>query len=219
MDPNSSPIQITYREELKRKGVHLSSLWMPIAILLIRDQWISAGIFALLLVITVLFEHAYACNWPVMSTMYGAIFKKMLRKPPAPGAWVVSGASYVLVAALLVVVLYETTCAAGAMVSMLVGDAMAALIGRRFGRHKAPNGKSWEGCVAFVISSAVGLTILFAIVEAPANCWIGYLALLPAATAELFEKQLHVDDNFSIPLIVGLGFQLGVILEAIGHLA
>lgn len=40
----------------------------------------------------------------------------------------------------------------------------------------------------------------------------GYLALFLAAAAELFEKQLRLDDNFSIPLIVGLALQLAFLL-------
>lgn len=112
MAPDTPHPQITYFEELKRKGIHLSSLWMVVAIILIPDWRITAAIFAVLLVITLLFEHAYACNWPVMAPMYGFFFRKMLRKPPAPGAWIVSGGAYVLAAALLVVILYAPLAAA-----------------------------------------------------------------------------------------------------------
>ena len=62
MTPDTAPPQITYFEELKRKGIHLSSLWMVAAIILIPDWRVTAGIFAVLLAITLLFEHAYACN-------------------------------------------------------------------------------------------------------------------------------------------------------------
>lgn len=151
MAPDTPHPQITYFEELKRKGIHLSSLWMVVAIILIPDWRITAAIFAVLLVITLLFEHAYACNWPVMAPMYGFFFRKMLRKPPAPGAWIVSGGAYVLAAALLVVILYAPLAAAGALAVMLTGDAAAALVGRRFGRHKAPNNKSYEGVAAFIV--------------------------------------------------------------------
>lgn len=213
MAPDTPHPQITYFEELKRKGIHLSSLWMVVAIILIPDRRITAAIFAVLLVITLLFEHAYACNWPVMGPMYGFFFRKMLRKPPAPGAWIVSGGAYVLAAALLVVILYAPLAAAGALAVMLTGDAAAALIGRRFGRHKASNNKSYEGVAAFIVVGAVALSILFAATEAPCKFYFaGYLALFPAAAAELFEKQLRLDDNFSIPLIVGLALQLAFLL-------
>ena len=213
MAPDTPHPQITYFEELKRKGIHLSSLWMVVAIILIPDWRITAAIFAVLLVITLLFEHAYACNWPVMAPMYGFFFRKMLRKPPAPGAWIVSGGAYVLAAALLVVILYAPLAAAGDLAVMLTGDAAAALVGRRFGRHKAPNNKSYEGVAAFIVVGAVALSILFAVTGAPCKFYFaGYLALFPAAAAELFEKQLRLDDNFSIPLIVGLALQLAFLL-------
>lgn len=177
-----SDIQITYFEELKRKLIHLSSLWMVFAVVLIPNRWITAGLFAFLLAGTLLWEHAYACRRPVLTPLYGFFFGRMLRKEPEPGAWIVSGGSYVLMAALLVTVLYAPLAAGGALAVMLTGDAAAALIGRRFGRHRAPNNKSWEGVAA----------------------------IIPACAAELFEKQLHIDDNFSIPVIIGFGLQLGL---------
>ena len=95
------------------------------------------------------------------------------------------------------------------MTVMLIGDTAAALIGRRFGRHRAPNNKSVEGVVAFLIASWIALAVLFAVCgAAPALYVVGFLAVLPAAAAELFEKQLRLDDNFSIPLIVGLCLEL-----------
>ena len=211
MAPDTAHPQITYFEELKRKGIHLSSLWMVVAIILIPDWRITAAIFAVLLVITLLFEHAYACNWPVMGPMYGFFFRKMLRKPPAPGAWIVSGGAYVLAAALLVVILYAPPAAAGALAVMLTGDAAAALIGRRFGRHRAPNNKSWEGVAAFLLVGGGVLALYLASVGAPPRLFLaGTAAIIPACAAELFEKQLHIDDNFSIPVIIGFGLQLGL---------
>lgn len=50
-----------------------------------------------------------------------------------------------------------------AVVAMLyngLGDAAAALVGRRWGRHRIPSGKSWEGAgAAFIVNMAVGLMV------------------------------------------------------------
>ena len=209
-----SAAEITYVEELKRKLIHLSSLWMVFAVVLIPSRPVAAGLFAFLLVATLISEHAYACNWPVLAPLYGFFFVRMLRKKPEPGAWIVSGGSYVLMAALLVTVLYEREAAGGAMTVMLTGDAAAALIGRRFGRHKAPNNKSWEGVAAFLIFGGAALGIYLALTGAGVALYLGgAIALLPACAAELFEKQLHIDDNFSIPVIVGAGLQLALLLS------
>ncbi len=204
---------ISYLEEVKRKLVHLSSLWMVVAILLIPGRWTVPVLFAVLLAITLISEHAYACRRPGLGTLYGALFGRMLRREPEPGAWIVSGGAPVLMAALLVTLLFDPLPAAGAMTVMLTADAAAALVGRRFGRHRAPNGKSWEGCAAFVVAGIVALTILFALTGAEGKYYIaGAIAVFPAAAAELFQKQLRVDDNFSIPLVVG------VVLELAGRL-
>ena len=156
-------MQISYREECKRKLVHLSSLWMVVAILLLPGRWTAAILYAVMLVLNLLCEHAYACNVPVITPLYGAIFGKMLRDEPRHGQWIVSGSPYVLAAAFLVSLLFGRVPAAAAMTVMLIGDTAAALIGRRFGRHRAPNNKSVEGVVAFLIASWIALAVLFAV--------------------------------------------------------
>lgn len=207
-------VPISYWEEWKRKLIHLSSLWMVAAVILISDRWILAGLFAFMLVGTLLWEHAYACRRPVLAPLYGFFFRRMLRKEPEYGAWIVSGGSYVLMAALLVTLLYQPLAAGGALTVMLTGDAAAALVGRRIGRHKAPNDKSWEGVAAFLLVGYGMLALYLWITGASAALYLGgACAILPACAAELFEKQLRIDDNFSIPVIVGAGLQLALYLQ------
>ena len=43
---------ITYRQEVYRKLIYLSSLWMPVFVLLV-PRWWSFAVFALLLAVTV----------------------------------------------------------------------------------------------------------------------------------------------------------------------
>lgn len=204
-------IEITYFEELKRKAVHLSSLWMVAATLLLPyffpayGRWISCGVFAALLLLTLFSEHDYANGGKYLGRLYGILFGKMLRKEVKPGMWIVSGGAFVLAAALLVNLLFVPHIAAPALAVMLTGDAAAALIGRKFGRHKAPNNKSWEGVAAFIFVGYGALAAVTALAPtAPSYFFIaGIPAVTAAAIAELFEKQLKLDDNFSIPLCVG----------------
>jgi dolichol kinase len=204
-------VEISYFEEVKRKLVHLSSLWMVAATLLLaRWQWISCLLFAVLLLLTLVSEHDYANGGRYLGRLYGKLFGKMLRNEVKPGQWIVSGGAPVLAAALLVNVLFVPFIAAASLVVMLTGDAAAALIGRKFGKHKAVNGKSWEGFAAFVITGFAALAVVLLCCCVFQRYWLwGAVAVVLAGIAELFQKQLKVDDNFSIPLCVGLVLLIG----------
>ena len=196
---------ISYWEEIKRKSVHLSSLWMVAATLLLaKHQWASCLLFLALLVLTLVSEHDYANQGKYLGRLYGKLFGKMLRDEVKPGQWIVSGGAPVLGAALLMNLLFSPLIAASALTVMLTGDAAAALIGRRFGKHKTVNGKSWEGFAAFVVAGFAALALLYFLLGVPGKFYLwGFAGVVLAAVAELFQKQLKVDDNFSIPLCVG----------------
>ncbi len=199
-------MEISYFEEIKRKLVHLSSLWMVAATLLLAQyQWCACIMFALLLVLTVVSEHDYANNGKYLGRLYGKLFGKMLRKEVRPGQWIVSGGAPVLAAALLINLLFAPVIAAAALAVMLTGDAAAALIGRKFGRHKLVNGKSLEGFLSFILAGYTALTAVFFISQMPGNFYLwGLAGVVLAAVVELFQKQLKLDDNFTIPLAVGI---------------
>ena len=202
---NGKKQPISYLEEIKRKGVHLSSLWMVAATLLLgKHQWISWVLFGALLLLTLVSEHDYANGGKYLGRLYGKLFGKMLRDEVKPGQWIVSGGAPVLAAALLVNLLFVPFIAAAAMAVMLTGDAAAALIGRKFGKHKAVNGKSWEGFFSFIIVGYGAMAAVLAIVGVQERYFLwGIAGVILAAVAELFQKQLKVDDNFSIPLCSG----------------
>ena len=199
-------MEITYREEIKRKLVHLSSLWMVAATLLLAPwRFCAAVIFLLLLVLTLVSEHDYANGGRYLGRLYGKLFGKMLRNEVRPGQWIVSGSAPVLAAALLVNLLFPAWIAASALAVLLTGDAAAALIGRRFGRHKIVNGKSLEGTVAFIVVGFIALAAVLLVTRRPyADYPAGFIAVIAAAVTELFQKQLKLDDNLTIPLCAGL---------------
>lgn len=203
--------QISYFQEVLRKLIHLSSLWMVAAIILCGEEyrlWL-AGLFGIAWILNILLEHAVACRVPYITPLYYFFFKRMLRKTPQSSDWVISGGPPVWGAAFISTLLFPTQAAATALAVMLIADTCAALVGRRFGKHKV-NGKSVEGCIAFVIggcAAAAVVGLFFAPLSLAAmGCIFG--GILAGMLAELFEKQLHVDDNFSIPLLVGAAMLL-----------
>ncbi|MBR2911577.1 MAG: hypothetical protein IKC05_08190, partial [Lentisphaeria bacterium] len=67
------------------------------------------------------------------------------------------------------------------------------------------NGKSYEGFAAFVIAGTIAVSVVFALSGLPGRCYIwGAVAVVAAAVVELFQKQLKLDDNFTIPLTAGI---------------
>lgn len=89
---------------------------------------------------------------------------------------------------------------------MLIGDTCAALIGRKLGRHKINRGlKSIEGSVAFFLSSSLILLFYMQVYNQTLSFLLfGTIGIVTATFCEIYENRIHLDDNFSIPLAVGL---------------
>ena len=205
MEERHAAAGISYRQEVLRKLIHLSSLWMVAAIMLIPQRWLTAAFFSVMLVLNLLVERAYSAGVPVVTPLFRFFFGRMIRRPPQAGQWVVTGSPPVWAAAALVSILFPRPFAASALAAMLIGDTAAALIGRRFGRHKTFNGKSYEGVAAFICAGFPAVLLVLQLCGALVRplVWGALAGVVLAAVAELFEKQLHIDDNFSIPAVVG----------------
>lgn len=217
MSDSGAGATISFRQELLRKGVHLSSLWMAALILFWPggDRTLFC-FFMTCLILNLFCEFAYARRVPVIAPLYGFLFGRMLRKDPAPGDWVVSGSPPVFLAAALTTLLFPRPIAAASLGVMLTADTAAALIGRRFGRHKINGGKSAEGTLAFFVTGTVFACAMLRFANGASWGIFAWAAagVFLASLAELFQKQLRLDDNLTIPLICGAVMTLGPLLTA-----
>lgn len=93
-----------------------------------------------------------------------------------------------------------------ALVTLGLGDPIAAIVGRRWGRVRWVNGRSVEGTLAFVVSATIGGVALLMGAHgsalAPALAVAGAAALL-GALAELYSRK--IDDNLAIPVTAWVG--------------
>ncbi len=110
--------------------------------------------------------------------------------------------------ALLLLALTRNSAVELAAVGILgIGDPMAGLIGRKFGRIKLVHGRSLEGTLSFFVSAvavAFGLLLVFAHSLSTGEALvIAIIASLFGALAELFS--LRLDDNISVPLAAAAG--------------
>jgi dolichol kinase len=84
---------------------------------------------------------------------------------------------------------------------LIVSDSLAALIGRKFGKHKFLS-KSLEGTLTFFVSACIVILFTPKVGGFSEEYLIGFIAAFVGAIVENISFKL-VDDNLSIPLSVG----------------
>ena len=107
--------------------------------------------------------------------------------------------------ALVFLALFTTRHASMASLAVLgVADPIAALIGRRWGRHPLRAGRSLEGTLAFFASGSLAAAVALLLAGGlPIRSLVAFslLAGLAGAAAEL--ATARIDDNLTIPVTVG----------------
>ena len=190
---------LPYRGEIWRKALHLLSLCIPVGLLILGRPtalYILLPVAGIFVVSEVLRSRSQAVRdliWKGFGFMMRA---EEIPQAPAPLRF--NGATWVLLGACVVVALFEPPVAAAAMVIGLIGDAAAALAGRRFGKHPlGMRGKSIEGTIAFVVAALAAV----AFVPGLAPLGVG-TAVIVAALVEGFGTP--VNDNLAVPLAAGI---------------
>lgn len=118
----------------------------------------------------------------------------------------VNSATWYATALVLLALTGSQVVALSGAVVLGIGDPIAGLIGRRFGRIKLLHGRSLEGSTAFFLSAGLVTFTLLVLLHGAALGVGGALAVAAGAAfvgalAELVS--LRVDDNFSIPVTAG----------------
>jgi len=200
--------EISYSQELLRKGIHLLSLTIPLIYIFV-SKILLMNLIIPLLVITLLVDILSRKNMPLHNFFY-SVFGNMLRAHEKTSKWfILNGASWVLISAVTVFYVFPKIVAVTAFTILIISDLMAALIGRRYGKNKLFD-KSWEGTVAFILSSWMVVVVYYFIFNAPIYFLIfGIIAGMIGGFVEAASKLLRMDDNLSIPLSVGIIIWLG----------
>jgi len=190
----------SFKKELNRKAIHLSSLWIPAVIYFAPRSW-AMILFAILLLGDIILEYAnyHRCAW-ARKTFGSMFFKVMRNKETSKKHFEFSGSVFVLCGALLSVCLFSKQVAVVGLSIMLISDTFAALVGKFFGTRKIYQEKSLEGTVAFFMSAVVVCLLYEPILSV---CYATIIACICATLVELFENKIKLDDNMSIPLIFG----------------
>lgn len=184
--------------ELKRKAIHLASLAIPLGYFVSPASWYvwwERGLLAA--VILSLAIEVFRLNHPRTRHVFRHFFGELLRNHEEA---TLLGSTYLLIACLLTIHLFPKPVAVLALCFLIVGDTVAAIVGKWIGRIPI-FGKTVEGSIA-CFAVCYGLTAVMPGIPFP-------VGLVGAAVATLFELlPIPLDDNFRIPLSAGFAMEL-----------
>ncbi len=192
---------INYRDEVVRKLIHLCSLSIPILYYFIprTDSIIILSIITAFAIFLDLSRHFN----PDFGKFFYKFFGFLLRRHEVDNKKKsLNGATYVFISALICAIIFPKVFFITAFTILIVSDSMAALIGRKFGKHKFLS-KSLEGTIAFFISACLVIMFTPKISGLAIEYYIGIIASAVGAIVENISFGF-ADDNLSIPISVGL---------------
>ncbi len=196
------------RYELARKLIHLSSVSIALIYCSITRE-------LALILLTILFAGFLVVDLmknfvPPLSRWYHDTFDPLLRKHELEKKPLqFNGATNITLSALLLVFFFPKIIAITCFAMVAVSDTMAALIGRKYGRHRFGS-KSYEGSLAFLVTS-----LLIAVIIPRLDLTAGIITALVATLVEALPIRLNrvkIDDNLTIPIISALTCYLYYIL-------
>ena len=178
--------------ELARKAIHVASAVVPLLVWF-APRWLALAVLLPAAAVAVAVDWT-RLRYRAPRYWFLRYTRRMLRHHERRRF---AGATYMAVAYALAVVLFPTPIAVMAMLFNGLGDAAAALVGKRFGRHRTAWGKSWEG---FAAGLAVNLAVALAISSlAPGLPMLAAVAGAVAAAGLEF-LDLPIDDNVRVTL-------------------
>ena len=191
---------INYRDEIVRKLIHLCSLSIPVVYYFISKA--SAILILSIVTIAALAIDLSRYFFPSVSRLFYTIFGFLLRDHEIDKQKKnLNGATYVLISALICVIIFPKIIFLTAFSILIISDSLAALIGRKYGRHKFLS-KSLEGTLTFFISAIV--VVLFT--PKIEGLFLEYIIGIAAAAGGAIIENISfgfADDNLSVPVSIG----------------
>eukprot|EP00026_Physarum_polycephalum_P013172 Phypoly_transcript_13547.p1 GENE.Phypoly_transcript_13547~~Phypoly_transcript_13547.p1 ORF type:complete len:268 (+),score=20.47 Phypoly_transcript_13547:105-908(+) len=192
-------------KELKRKGFHFSGLIIPLVYLVGMQTRVLTHFTSSLLMITVssgyfLVEIARLVS-PAFNKMFTEKLGGLLREKEKHNF---TGSFFYLVGSTISIVFFSPPIAVSAILFLIIGDFMAALVGISYGRIKIGK-KSLEGSVACFLSCFIICFLMFWHVKLGEQ--LAFWGALAATVTELLNPPF-IDDNLSIPCVSALAIHL-----------
>ncbi len=195
------------KQEILRKSIHLSSLLIPFGYKYWLDYDKKVALFWIAVVFAVFFGYEFLrrrdCK---IGRWLDDIFGHILRDHEKSGG--LAGSFYLLVSCLVCVIFFSGEVAFLSLSFLSLGDSLAALIGKKFGRIKLGK-KSLEGSLACFFG-CLAIAYFFAS-RSLAGGLCGFWTVcasgaFAASVAELIPTK--IDDNLKMPIAAGVVMSL-----------
>lgn len=181
------------KKEILRKSLHVVGITIPLSYLLFGKNF--AVLYTSSLIIISLFVELLRIRAPILFPI-NKIIESISRKYEKTAL-----ASYVyfLMAALLATFFLSMKAVVIGLTSALLGDAVAAVLGRAFGKHNVKD-KTMEGDLAGVFT-VIAITLL--LTNNP------FMSIIMGFCFSIFDLvDFKFDDNFVIPFGMSLAYEV-----------
>jgi dolichol kinase len=176
--------------EIRRQFIHFLFGSAIITLVALR------GVQESLVVISTAFIVGLAVSWlikkgvkiPVLTPIVERVERHYEKHLPGKGALL-----FFLGAIIAMALFQSQEIVLGALCVAVYGDAASTIVGMRFGRHRIAGKKTLEGTLGGILVSSAFLLALFQ-----------WPVALAAAVVGMAAELLPIDDNFTIPVAVGL---------------
>jgi len=182
------------KEEIARKLIHISSLWIPLIYYFLEKREMLL-LISIVTSIMLVFDYL-RLNSKILTKFIKKFFSFLLREHEAKE---LTGASYFLIGCGISILFFTKEIAIFSILILIISDSAAALIGKKFGRKKYLD-KTVPGVLAFFIS---GLVLIPIVLETNFTSQ-AILSVLAASVIEFLSKKIQIDDNLLIPLVTGV---------------
>lgn len=189
------------KNELNRKLLHLTSLWVVFLYLLLGmgPTFLLIGGATIALLVMDIIRITRTRFKPLVDKLLKHIgLAAMFRSDEKTG---LNGATYMMLAALITVVWLPKAIFLTAFSILVISDVLAAVVGQLYGKHKFLH-KSFEGTAAFLASAWI-ICLIFGLAM-DIKLLPLFLASIAATVVELFASKFKLSDNLLIPIAFGI---------------
>ncbi len=191
---------IHYRDEVVRKLIHLSSLSIPVVYYFIprTDAIIILSVVTFIALAIDLLRYFSQGFGKVFYSIFGFLLRKHELDEQKKN---LNGATYVLISALVCAFFFPKVFFVTAFSILIISDSLAALVGRKFGKHRFLS-KSLEGTLTFFISGSI---VVFFTPKVEGLLLEYLIGIIAAAVGAIIENISYgwMDDNLTIPVSIG----------------